>query len=289
MRNYNHLLTSLLVLASFIGFTPIIHGETGDSSKYLTLKDTIFIKIDAAGDKYFEHVMENKQTLYSLAKFYGLNVEELYPYNPSLKSNSVEPGQKIKVPIPNAAIKRFKDKNFKRWKYIPVYYRVMKKDNLYRIGKILFHQSVDSVLARNRLSNQTIADGQLLEVGWISIDGVSDSIRRARKGDGTSLRNRALGAGFTKQKKSGEQNGVAFWQKKGIINTEPYCLHNSARVGSIMSISNPMKGTTVFAKVIGKLPKNAYGREVIIILAPSVAKKLGALDERFFVKIKYTK
>ena len=49
-----------------------------------------------------------------------------------------------------------------------------------------------------------------------------------------------------------------------------------------------MKGATVYAKVIGRIPNNVYGKEVIVIVAPSVAKTLGAIDERFFVKIKYS-
>ncbi len=289
MKNYNITIKSFLIGFAFLSGANFSRASTGDSLHYLTLKDTIFIKIDALGDKVFEHVMQENQTLYSLAKFYGLNVEELYPYNPSLKSNNVSPGQKIRVPIPNAAIKRYKDKNFKRWKYVPVYYRVTKRDNLYKIGRSLFHQSVDSVFERNHLNSSTIADGQLLEVGWMSIDGVPDSIRRARKGGGATARNKMLALNFDKQNKIGQQNGVAFWQKKGIQHTDPYCLHNFAKVGSIIAVSNPMKGSVVYAKVIGKIPKNAYGKEVIIIVAPSVARVLGAIDERFFVRIKYMK
>jgi hypothetical protein len=48
-----------------------------------------------------------------------------------------------------------------------------------------------------------------------------------------------------------------------------------------------MSGKTVYAKVIGKMPDNAYGNEVVVIVAPSVAKMLGAVDEKFFVKMKY--
>ena len=288
MKNfYSLLLKKFILIAALFPLNQSL-AETGDSLKYLTLKDTIFIQLDAIGTKIFEHKMENNQTLYSLAKFYGLNVEELYPYNPKLKSNSVSPGQLIRVPIPNAAVKRFKDKNFKRWKYVPVYYKVLKHDNLFKIGKTLFHQSVDSVLTRNHLNSHTIGDGQLLEVGWMSIDGVPDSIRRIRKGNPASVRNQILSTRYQKQKKTLEQRGVAFWQKKGIQNTEPYCLHNHAKIGSIIELSNPMKGATVYAKVIGRIPNNVYGKEVIVIVAPSVAKTLGAIDERFFVKIKYS-
>ncbi|NJN34535.1 MAG: hypothetical protein HC817_10045 [Saprospiraceae bacterium] len=48
-----------------------------------------------------------------------------------------------------------------------------------------------------------------------------------------------------------------------------------------------MNGKTALAKVIGKMPENAYDRETVVVIAPSVAKLLGARDAKFFVKIRY--
>ncbi len=280
----------LLVLScSGLLFLPQFgRASTGDSTKYLTLKDTIFISLDnKSGEKIFEHKIQKGQTLYSLARFYGLNEEELYPYNPNLKSSVVSVGQIIKLPIPNAAIKRFKGDNFKRWKYAPIAFKVKKGDNLYKIAKTLFHMPIDSVIQWNNLPNETIAPGQILHVGWMSLNGVPDSIRNLRKGT-IDLKKKELEAKFSNQKKSTEQKGAAFWQKKGNPNTHYYCLHRTAKVGSIISVTNGMNFKTLYAKVIGKIPQNAFGDEVIIIVSPSVAKQLGAKDERFFVKIKYT-
>ncbi len=274
----------------FIGvlFLPVIvKASTSDSTKYLTLKDTLFISLDdKSNEKIFEHKIQKGQTLYSLARFYGLNEEELYPYNPNLKSNVVGIGQIIKLPIPNAAIKRFKGDNFKRWKYAPIAFKVKKGDNLYKIAKTLFHMPIDSVVKWNNLSNQTISPGQILHVGWMSLDGVPDTIRNLRKST-IDLKKKELEDKFKSQKKSIEQKGAAFWQKKGNPNTHYYCLHRTAKVGSIISITNGMNFKTIYAKVIGKIPQNAFGDEVIAIVSPSVAKQLGAKDERFFVKIKF--
>lgn len=258
-----------------------------DSIKYLTLKDTLFIALDdKSGEKIFEHKIQKGQTLYSLARFYGLNEEELYPYNPNLKSNTVSIGQVIKVPIPNSAIKRFKGDNFKRWKFAPVSFKVKKGDNLYKIAKTLFHMPVDSVVKWNNLPNQTIAPGQVLHVGWISLEGVPDSIRNLRKG-AIDLKKKELEAKYNAQKKLTEEKGAAFWQVKGNPNTHYYCLHRQAKPGSIISITNGMNFKTIYAKVIGKIPDSQFGNEVILIVSPSVAKQLGAKDEKFFVKIRY--
>jgi hypothetical protein len=117
------------------------------------------------------------------------------------------------------------------------------------------------------------------------IEGVPDSMRNVRKVS-ADTRSGIYKDNFVKQKKTVEQRGAAFWQRKGNQKTDLYCLHRTAKAGSFIAISN-MSGKTVYAKVIGKMPDNAYGNEVVVIVAPSVAKMLGAVDEKFFVKMKY--
>jgi LysM repeat protein len=281
-----------LSIAAFLMLTTSIFAKTptltGDSSKYLTLKDTIFISLDErTGEKVFEHRMAAKQNLYRLARFYGMNEEELFPYNPTLKSNVVSIGQVIKVPIPNPAIKRFKGDNFKRWKYAPIVIIVKKGDNLFNIAKRMFHMPVDSVMKWNNMATQTTTVGQRLQVGWMSLDGVPDSIRSLRKVGAAEIRSKMLAVYFTKQKKGKEESGAAFWQLKGNPKTDLYCLHRTAKTGTVVAIQNTMNQKTVFAKVIGRMPENVYGHETIVVVAPSVAKLLGVKDEKFFVKIKY--
>lgn len=260
---------------------------TGDSTKYLTAKDTLFISLDErTGEKIFEHYIAPKQNLYRLARFYGMNEEELFPYNPTLKSNVVGIGQMVRVPIPNPAIRRFKGDNFKRWKFAPIVIIVKKGDNLFNIAKRMFRMPVDSVMKWNNMSNQTVSIGQRLQVGWMSLEGVPDSLRSMRKG-AEDVRSKMLADDFKKQKKGIQQSGAAFWQLKGNAKTDLYCLHRTAKAGTVIAVQNTMTNKTVYAKVIGPMPENMYGHETIIVVAPSVAKLLGAKDEKFFVKIKY--
>ncbi len=260
---------------------------TGDSTKYLTAKDTLFISLDErTGEKIFEHYIAPKQNLYRLARFYGMNEEELFPYNPTLKSNVVGIGQMIRVPIPNPAIRRFKGDNFKRWKYAPIVIIVKKGDNLFNIAKRMFRMPVDSVMKWNNMTTQTVNIGQRLQVGWMSLDGVPDSLRSIRK-NMEDVRSRMLAEDYKKQKKATQQSGAAFWQLRGNAKTDLYCLHRTAKVGTVIAVQNTMNNKTVYAKVIGPMPENVYGHETIIVVAPSVAKLLGAKDEKFFVKIKY--
>ena len=285
---YRRFFTPLSIIAFFLlQFT--FSAKAGDSIKYLTAKDTLFITFnETTGEKIFEHRIQARQTLYSLAKFYGLNEEELYPYNPKLKSNIVGIGQIVRVPIPNAAIKRFKGQNFKQWKYAPIMFSVKKGDNLYKIAQTLFHMPVDSVVKWNNLPGRIIKPGQLLHVGWMNLGGVPDSIRHSFvKKSTVDVRSKMLSSHFEKQKKSSEQRGAAFWNIKGTAKTDLYCLHRTAKVGTIIAVTSTMNNKLAYAKVIGKIPENAHGAETVLIVAPSVAKLLGAKDEKFFVKIRF--
>jgi hypothetical protein len=77
-----------LIIASFFLFPFKLQAFfTGDSLNYLNFKDTIFITIGNYQEKIFEHHIAPKQTLYSLAKFYGLSLTEVYYYNPELNSD----------------------------------------------------------------------------------------------------------------------------------------------------------------------------------------------------------
>jgi LysM repeat protein len=145
---------------------------TGDSLSYLSLKDTIFLTSGNFSEKVFEHKIERKQTLYSLARFYGLSVEELYYFNPGLKEARISPGFPIKVPIPNRAIIRYKDENFDPQQHIPVYYVVRKGETMYRIAKVYFRMPIHDLIERNNLTSTGLKTGQILHVGWMNLEGI---------------------------------------------------------------------------------------------------------------------
>lgn len=277
----------LLALPVFLATASDLFA-TGDSLRYLLPKDTIFLTIEAGEVKFFEHRLERKQTLYSLAKFYGLSVEELYFYNPGLKDKPISVGQFIRVPIPNGAIKRYKDKNFAKWKHAPIYYTVKKGDTMFRIAKVHFRMPVDTLLARNSLPNYNLSPGQLIHIGWMEIAGVPEKLHEG--GDPNSRRNAALEYLYSKEgknRKIATHQGVAFWQKNSRDDLDLYALHRVAPINSIVSVTNPMSKRTVHAKVVGRIPDSAYGDDIIVVLSPLAAKMLNARDPRFFVRVKY--
>jgi LysM repeat protein len=269
--------------------------NTGDSTRYLTLRDSVTLYFVENDVKVFDHVLSRKQTLYSLARFYGIALEELYQFNPGLKSKPTEVGQRIRVPVPNPAIRRYRKGDFKPWKFVPAYYKVRSGDDLKKIADNHFRINLDTLMQRNRLATKQVSTGQLLLIGYVSVEGIPDSLRKADGQAASNVRHVLAMNKFKEEvhgKKLREQRGPAFWPKKGLqpkgeeLIHEFFVLHRIATVNSTVEVTNPVTGATAYAKVIGKIP-NIYGNDIVIILSVPLAKQLGAVDERFFVKIRY--
>ena len=240
------------------------------------------------GNKIIQHTVKAKQTLFSIARYYNMSVEELIELNPVLKNEpSLRIGAQLRVQIPNKAIRRYKGSGFKPVEYASIYYIVQGGDNLYQISKRYFGMPVDSVAKRNRLQNYAIKPGQRLHIGWMGIEGIHSDWRPAKQAaDGGALKARYLTD--KNGRKEVETQGVCFWQKDSKEKGDLYAMHRSAAIGTIISVYNPMSNRTVYAKVISRIPEG-YERNIEVILSPEAARKIGALDPRFFVKVKYLK
>ncbi|MEM9921863.1 MAG: LysM peptidoglycan-binding domain-containing protein [Bacteroidota bacterium] len=268
-----------------------IASATGDSTRYLTLKDTIFLQLGSMQEKSFIHNIAPKQTLFSMAKFYGLKMEELYFYNPEIRDQVLTIGHPIRIPIPNRAILRYKKSSFDESKHIPVCYIVQRGDNLYDIAKRVFRMPVDTVMGRNNMPDYTLSIGQTLLVGWMSIDGISAKIR-AKSIPPEWRKSYQLQKRFMTQKsykKDFQEQGVAFWNKNSKSKSDLYALHRRAPINSIIGVNNPMNNRTVYVKVIGRIPSNVYADNVKVVLSPRAVRLLGARDSKFFIRLEYLK
>ncbi|HMQ49074.1 MAG TPA: LysM peptidoglycan-binding domain-containing protein [Saprospiraceae bacterium] len=262
---------------------------TGDSTHYLLPGDSVFLKLDVIGDKYFDHCIEAKQTLYSLAKFYGLSIEELYFYNPGLKEKTLKVGMNVSIPLPNRAIYRYQPKRYKEKDYIPVFYQVQKGETMYRISKTYFEMPVEDLQKRNGMTDHNVKTGQILHIGWMSINGVPDSLRRVHGGP-LARRLNALKKLYLREnvnKKEVNQQGVAGWPKGSKESSDLYALHRTAPINSVIEVTNPMNSRTIHLIVIGRIPESAFEPDVKVVVSPLAADMLGVIDSRFFSRIKY--
>lgn len=263
-------------------------AETGDSLRYLTPQDTIFLKTGLYGQKIFVHVMEPNQTLYSLSKFYGLTLDELYIYNPQCEGGKYGTGSRIQIPIPNRSIIRFRPKDYSLDKYIPLYYVISKGETMYHIANRVFKLPIDTIMDRNYLIDPTLSIGQKIRIGWMSIKGIEKG-QKAFKGHPLWMKSYAYRTKFNLQKRSRRayrSKGPAVYISGTKSTSDLFVMHKYAPIGSIVEITNPMKRKTVYAKVIAKTP-GTYDANIEIVVSPRVGKMLGARDKKFYVKTRY--
>lgn len=262
---------------------------TGDSLSYLTPKDTIFLKLDEFGNGIFHHQLAKGQTMYSLAKFYGVKLEILYNFNANFSNETpAASGDKVSVPIPDSAIVDWL-KAWPRKDFAPVYYTVKPGETLYKIAKTYFGLSPDTLKSRLYLKDTNLKTGQRIQIGWLSTKGIPEEMQAVNRNP-LGLKMQALQQAFQGEKLVKVpkfQNGAAYWQREKKGSTDFFALHRTAPIGSIIQVTNPLKRKTVYAKVIAKIPDQAYGDDIIVVLSPSVAKLLGAKDPKFFVELKY--
>jgi len=244
---------------------------TGDSLYYLTPQDTIFLSIDFYGEKVFDHHLAKGQTLYSLARFYGMQPEELLFYNPQIDPLNISIGDKVKIPIPNRAIVRKPNRLRNPKTALPIVHKIKRGETLYDV----------------------LSKDHELYVGWMDVEGIPDSVRK-NYGGFWWKRSFELGTQFRGQgggtKKLKKEKGAAFWQKKAPGNSdELFALHRTAKVGSVIMLLNPMSRRTVFVKVLGRIPGAKYQDNIKVVVSEQTAKLLGARDPRFFVEVQHWK
>ncbi len=274
-----------------------ISAFTGDSTSYLTTKDTIFLELGENGKKIFKHILEPKQTLYSLAQFYNISMKELYFYNPSLEGKMPKVKEVIRVPIPHRAIYRYED-NLNPSIHIPVYFIVGKGQTLYTISNTYFRMSVDQMKRRNRLDTDKIEEGQRLFIGWMNIKGIPsgsgnedpDTTNNPILNEYYKNRNDYLNA--CNVKTEWEHKGLAKVTVQGNMRTTSLvALHDYAPINSIIRIENPSEKRQVYVKIIGRIPASLKEDDtnVIIVVSEMVSQLLMIIDKRFFAEVRYLK
>ncbi len=262
---------------------------TGDSLNYLTPQDTIFLSSGLYGQKVFTHTMEPKQTLYSLSRFYGLSLDELYFYNPANEGGRYGVGSRIKIPIPNRSIIRYKPTDYTPDLYVPIYYVVKKGETMYHVAQRLFKLPIDTIMDRNYLIEPVLSVGHKLHIGWMNIQGVPDSYRQQKRGHPLWQKSYVYKKKYYSdktRKKEYRRKGPAVFIEGTKSTSDLLVMHRYAPVGSIVQITNPMKKRTLYAKVIAKTP-STYDANVEIVVSPRVGKMLGVRDKKFYVKTRY--
>jgi rare lipoprotein A (peptidoglycan hydrolase) len=88
-----------------------------------------------------------------------------------------------------------------------------------------------------------------------------------------------------------KENGLAgvFKTTSGWTDGKYYCFHNIAPPGTVIKITNPGTGKSVYAKVLDAVPDIKQNNGLLLRLSNSAAEELGAGETKFDCAISYTK
>ncbi|CAH1000503.1 hypothetical protein LEM8419_01656 [Neolewinella maritima] len=264
-------------------------SATGDSLYFLLPRDTVVLRHDpASGLLLFDHYLAPRQTLYGAARFYGLTLDEVYRLNPTLRSGYTA-GTRVTVAIPPVALRSSFTPDSVAW-FVPVRYRMAPGETLYGLTRRTLRQPNDQLIRQlnPELDPQQLSPGQVLKIGYLRLDGVPrDSQLRVE--DPFIMRNYSLRAEWETSatgKSVHTANGKAAWTSSGDKN-KFMVLHRTAPLGSLVEIEDPRSRKTLYARVVGRIPEQAYDPRVVVVVSPLLVRAFGVRDKEFYVRTRH--
>lgn len=200
------------------------------------------------------HTVATKETLYSIARKYGITVSQIKQWN-QLTSDELQVGQSIYVVTPS----RTGSSSVTTAAQQPIKTEEPRPANEPRI---------DETPARPAESNKAGNDQTASSTPKPNTIRISESLKNSDE--------------IT-------EAGVAELIEGTEGNRKYLALHRTAPVGTILKVRNEMNNREVFVRVMGKLPDNAINNKVLIKISRSAYDRLGAIDPKFRVELTYYK
>lgn len=258
------------------------------------------------GIKNIVHKVEPKESYYSIARKYSVSPQTIIQFN---NNKSLQIGTIIRVPTerPFAEPKVNKPKTAPNpsseepGKLAVVEYRVGPREYLLAIAR-KFNTTVEDLKTLNNLTSNTLAVGQIIKVpyGTASLNLAPpppppidtpkvDGRRQTTQIDSSrNVSDRLKLPPATYGLTEVNEHGVAIWiDDENFDGTKMLALHQTAPIGTVVKITNPMTGKSTFAKVVGKFTQNESTKDVMIVITKAAAELIGALDKRFQVTLVY--
>lgn len=260
-----------------------------DSIPFLNLADSILLQEDRmAGQLTFNHRIREGQSLYGVANYYGLKLDDIYLLNARLRIG-YESGDEVKIVMPSVAIKHFVPYDSIDY-FVPVFWTLQKGQTLYGLTHRLLKFPDESVLVSNNpgLDVSSLKVGQQLFIGWLSIDGISSEMQGEVEDPYVRMNTgmRQQWNRISKGKRLRSANGKAAWTRNGDRN-KFMALHRTAPLNSLIEIMDKRTGKTLYCRVVGRVPDQVYDQNVQVVVSPLLVKAFGVRDRYFYVQVKH--
>ena len=269
------------------------------------------IKIDSIsvenlnGKKTIVHKVEAKETYYSIGRKYNVTPQAIIQFN---SNRTLQIGTILRVPterpyaaappVPNQTASQ--NSQTAPSKMAVIDYKVGPREYLIAIAR-KFNTTVEDIKTLNNLTSNNLAIGQIIKIPYGTATEITpplaariDTPRVESRTSSTEIDSNMNAIDRLKLPparyglREVDQRGVAIWiSDENLDGTKMLALHQTAPIGTIIKITNPMTGKSTFTKVVGKFTQNESTRDAIIVITKATADLVGALDKRFQATIVY--
>jgi len=216
---------------------------------------------DMVGTEYTEYKVGSKETLFSISKKFGVRVEAIKQAN-QLSSDGLQAGQLIRIPGKTTSIEQAEQEVANNTKVI----------SNEELNKTTSDSSTQTAPAQSAQ--------QIIEPAKKEIPKPDSTPADSTPTDNTPANRYGI--------RQVTANGIGIWMDDLNGQTgKMLALHNTAPVGTVIKITNPMTNRTTYAKVVGKFNETSENKDAIIVVSKSVASLIGVIDRRFQVNISY--
>jgi LysM repeat protein len=257
------------------------------------------------GKKNIIHKIEAKETYFSLGRKYNVSPQLIIQFN---TNKSLQIGAIVKIPTERnftetiASISTNNPDPNTSSELASIDYKVSPREYLYSIAR-KFNTTVEQLKILNNLTSNSLSIGQIIKVPLIT-SNTEQTIQPASIPEATTEPLINTIAVLTDSVENASERlklpvaryGLREVNERGIAvsltdenlnETKMLALHQTAPIGTVVKITNPMTGKSTFAKIVGKFSQNELSKDAIIVVNKSTADLIGALDRRFQVTLIY--
>lgn len=246
--------TIRLEVDSMNSFQNLVLVPDNDQEAVQTDEDTVSTPPQST---VIEHVVAPRETLFAIARQYGLTVATLRKLN-SLPDSHIETGQRLIVSASG-----------------PIASNPGQLEEVAQAGKSAA-ETEDDPTAEEEPEEEKVYTSTPTPVL-----GTPDQVA---KNESENKKNKDL----PKLVRQVKESGVAAWLSNSSLNqAKSVALHNTVPSGTIVKVTNPANQRSIMVKVVGAIPQNAETENALIIISQSASQLLGIRDNRFRVNLTY--
>jgi len=241
---------------------------------------------ETSNKKNKEHIVESKETLFSISKKYNVSVDDIIKFNPGIE-NGIKEGQTVKIPVENTTVSS--SENQSQIAKSGKIHNVEPKETLFGISK-KYGVSVDALKQANPDLINGLKEGMELTIpSKVETKEVPAKNNTSSTKEKEEVKNETVINSSNNSKgefKKVTENGIAELMESRLDSPKFHALHKSAPTGTIVQVVNESNGQKIFVRVIGKLTDTSDSK-VIIKISQKAMERLEASDKRISVSLSY--